>query len=215
MRGELCIHVVDSHISRATRIIDAIIKLLESKGQEFFINQLGTNIEINEHSYQFSLRTENKRVIDEESRYSFQTTKLIPQDILIFKIFNIISAECEDRPNKPLEKKLKVIIARIELMSIEDTKMVEEARRRKQDYEENILQIETIRIAREQEEAKFDRLVLDAENWSKSIIISKYLDEMEQMPNLTQEELEYITWGRKRVSILNPLTIQSASDGAL
>ena len=96
LRGELNIQVKDSHVSRATRIFDTVIKIIESKGHSIFIDHFGTNIEIQEHTYQLSIRTKNKRVIDEDSNYSYQSTKLIPLDILIFKIARIYSFEFAD-----------------------------------------------------------------------------------------------------------------------
>jgi hypothetical protein len=91
-------------------------------------------------------------------------------------------------------------------MSIEDTKMFAEARRNNQIFEAQRQQQELIRIAREQEKLKFERLVLDAENWNKAVLISKYLDAMERKPNLTQEESVYISWGRSCANSLSPFT---------
>jgi hypothetical protein len=59
LRGELNIQVKDSHISRATRIFDTVIKIVESKGHSIFIDNFGTNIKIHEHTYQLSIRTKN------------------------------------------------------------------------------------------------------------------------------------------------------------
>jgi hypothetical protein len=151
------------------------------------------------------MRTKHKRVIDEASSSYYQSTKLIPEDILIFQISRIFSFEIVDTPKKPLEKKIDAIIARLEMMSIEDTKMFAEARRNNQIFEAQRQQQESIRIAREQEKLKFERLLLNAENWNKAVLISKYLDEIERKPNLTKEEREYIFWGRKSSSFLNPL----------
>jgi hypothetical protein len=67
---------------------------------------------------------------------------------------------------------------------------------------------EAIRKAQEQEMAKFEKLVQDAESWNKAMLIDKYLDEMEKKPNLNQDERDYIAWGRKRAFYLNPLFIK-------
>jgi hypothetical protein len=197
LRGELNIQVKDSHVSRATRIFDTVIKIIESKGHSIFIDHFGTNIEIQEHTYQLSIRTKNKRVIDEDSNYSYQSTKLIPLDILIFKIARIYSFEFADTPNKPLEDKIESIIARLELLSIQDTKMKEDARRQNEIYQAQREEREAILKAQEQEKAKFEKLVQNAESWNKAVLISRYLDEMERKGNLTQEERAYISWGRK------------------
>jgi hypothetical protein len=198
--------VRESHFSRATRIFDTIIKIIELKGHTIFIDHFGTNITINEHTYKLSIRTKHKRIIDEESKYSFQSTKLIPQDILIFKITRNYSFEFADTPIKPLEEKIYAIIAQLELMSIEDTKMMEHARIQNQIYQEKLAYRETIRKAQEQEKEKFERFVQDAENWNKALLLIKYLEEMERKPNLTEEEHEYINWGRIAAKRINPLT---------
>ena len=83
--------------------------------------------------------------------------------------------------------------------------MKEDAIRRSQIYEAQREQREAIIKAREQEKAKFESLVQDAENWNKAVLISKYLDKMRAKPDLTIEELEYIAWGRTKVFRLNPL----------
>jgi len=206
LQGELNIQVRESHFSRATRIFDTIIKIIELKGHTIFIDHWGTNITINAHTYQLSIRTKNKRVIDEESNYSFQSTKLIPQDILIFKITRNYGFEFADTPSKPLEEKIDAIIARLELMSIKDTQWMEHAERQNQIYQEQLAYRETIRKAQEQEKAKFERLVKDSESWNKALLLNKYLDEMERKPTLTQEEQEYIHWGRNAAKRINPLT---------
>ena len=206
LEGELSIQVRESHFSRATRIFDTVIKIIESKGHSIFIDHWGTNITINEHTYKLSIRTKHKRIIDEESNYSFQSTKLIPQDILIFKITRNYGFEFADTPSKPLEEKIDSIIARLELMSIKDTKMMEHARIQNQLYEERLAYRETIRKAQEQEKAKFERLVKDAESWNKALLLIKYLDEMERKATLTQEAQEYINWGRNAAKSINPLT---------
>jgi hypothetical protein len=205
LRGELSIQVSDSHISRATRIFDTVIKILESRGHLIFIDHLGTNIKIHEHTYQLSIRTKNKRVVDEDRNYSYPSTKLIPLDILIFKIVRIYGFEFADTPNKPLEDKIDAIIARIELLAIKDTKMMEDARIQNRIYQVQLERREAIRKAQEQEKAKFEKLVQDAESWNKAMLIDKYLDEMEKKPNLNQDERDYIAWGRKKAWLINPL----------
>jgi hypothetical protein len=127
---------------------------------------------------------------------------------LIFKIARIESIEFSDTPNKPLEDKIDAIIARLELLAFKDAKMKEEARIRNQIYQAERERREAIIRAEEQEKAKFEKLVQDAENWQRAVLISKYLDEMELKTDLTTNERDYIAWGRIKVSRINPLKIQ-------
>lgn len=205
LNGELGIRVKESHFARATRIFDTVIKALEIKGHKVFINDSGTHITIGEQTYQLSIRTKHKRVIDDARTSTYQYTKLIPQDILIFKILKIYSFEFADTPNKNLEDKVNAIIKRIELMAIKDTKIMEDARKQNQIYQAQRIQREAVIKAQQLERSKFDTLIRDAEDWNKAVLVSKYLDEIEKKPTLTQDELEYISWGRKRAEILNPL----------
>jgi hypothetical protein len=207
LSSELSIQVIDSHLSRATRIFNTVINTLESKGHKVFIDYSGTNVLICEQTYQVSIRTKNKRVIDEDNKSRFQFTKLVPQDILIFKIARIESIEFGDTPNKPLEDKIDPIIARLELLALKDAKMKEEARIRNQIYQAERERREAIIRAEEQEKAKFEKLVQDAESWKKAMLIANYLDEMERKSSLTQDEQDYIAWGRNEVSRINPLKI--------
>ena len=203
--GELSIHVKESHLARATRIFDTVIKALEIKGHKVFVNTSGTHTTIGQQTYQLSMRTKNKRVIDDERSSMYQYTKLIPQDILIFKILKIYSFEFADTVNKTLEEKVDAIIARLELMAKNDTKIMEDARRQNEIYQAQREQREAIIQAQQQEKAKFERLVQDAENWDKAMLINKYIDEMERKHSLSQDEQDYIAWGRKRAFKLNPL----------
>jgi hypothetical protein len=127
---------------------------------------------------------------------------------LIFKIARIESIEFSDTPNKPLEDKIDAIIARLELLAFKDAKMKEEARIRNQIYQAERERREAIIRAEEQEKSKFEKLVQDAENWQRAVLISKYLDEMELKTDLTTNERDYIAWGRIKVSRINPLKIQ-------
>jgi hypothetical protein len=104
-----------------------------------------------------------------------------------------------------LEEKLDAIIARLELLAIQDTKMKEDARIRNQLYQAERERREAIYQAKELEKAKFEKLITDAENWQKAVLISKYLDEMELKTDLTNEDREYIAWGKMKVRKLNPL----------
>ena len=116
---------------------------------------------------------------------------------MIFKIARIYSFEFADTPNIPLEDKIDSISARLEQLSIQDTKMKEDSRRQNELYQAQREEREAILKAQEQEKAKFEKLVQNAESWNKAVLISRYLDEMERKRNLTQEERAYISWGRK------------------
>jgi hypothetical protein len=207
LRGELNIQVIDSHFYRATRIFDDLIKSMEKRGWEIFTEYNSTKIKINDNTYYLSLRTKNKRVIDEKGSKYYVSTKLVPEDILIFKIARIESYEFYDSPSKPLEEKLESIIARLESIAIKDTQIAAEAKIRNEIYRAERERREAERIAREEEKAKFEKLVQDAESWNKALLISKYLDEMELNPTLSQDERDYIAWGRKKVYSLSPLKI--------
>lgn len=207
LRGELNIHVKDAHFKRATRIFNTLIKSMEKRGWEIKIEYNSTRVKINDHTYYLSLRTKHKRVIDEKGSKYYVATKLVPEDILIFKIARIESYEFQDTPSKPLEEKLELIVSRLESLVAKDTQMAAEAKIRNEIYRLERERREAERTAREEEKAKFEKLVQDAESWNKALLISKYLDEMENKPNLTQDEQDYIAWGRNKVYKLNPLNI--------
>jgi hypothetical protein len=209
LRGELNIQVIESHFYRATRIFDELIKSMEKRGWEIFTEYNSTKIKINDHTYYLSLRTKNKRVIDEKGSKYYVATKLVPEDILIFKIARIESYEFYDSPNKSLEEKVELIVARLESLAAKDNQMAADAKIRNEIYRLERERREADREAREEEQKKFEQLILDAENWKKSIQITKYIDEMETKPNLNKAELDYIKWARQRVILLNPLQRES------
>lgn len=205
LRGELNIHVKDAHFKRATRIFNTLIKSMEKRGWEINIEYNSTRVKINDHTYYLSLRTKHKRVIDEQGSKYYVATKLVPEDILIFKIARIESYEFQDTPSKPLEEKLELIVARLESLVAKDAQMAAEAKIRNEIYRLERERREAERTAREEEKAKFEKLVQDAESWNKALLITKYLDEIERKPTLTQDERDYIAWARKKAEILNPL----------
>ena len=207
LRGELNIHVKETHFKRATRIFNALIKSMVKRGWEIKIEYNSTRVKINDHTYYLSLRTKYKRIIDEKGSKYYVATKLVPEDILIFKIARIESYEFQDTPSKPLEEKLELIVSRLESLVAKDTQMAAEAKIRNEIYRLERERREAEQKAREEEQKKFEQLILDAENWNKALLITKYLDEIESMPNLNQIEIDYIKWGRIKVHDLNPLDI--------
>jgi hypothetical protein len=208
LRGELNIHVKDAHFKRATRIFNTLINSMEKRGFEIKIEYNSTRVKINDHTYYYlSLRTKHKRVIDEKGSKYYVATKLVPEDILIFKIARIESYEFQDTPNKPLEEKLESIVSRLESLVAKDTQMAAEAKIRNEIYRLERERREAEQKAREEEKKKFEQLILDAENWKKALLITKYLDEIESKPNLNQIEIDYIKWGRMSARRLNPITM--------
>lgn len=186
---------------------------MEKRGWEIFTEYNSTRIKINDNTYYLSLRTKNKRVIDEKESKYYVATKLVPEDILIFKIARIESYEFYDSPSKSLEEKLELIVARLESLAAKDTQMAADAKIRNEIYRLERERREAERTAREEEKVKYEKLVQDAESWKRSILICEYLDEMELKPTLTQVEIDYITWGRMRARNLNPLTILNIQSG--
>ena len=194
---------------RALRFMDTLIRIVEAMGHRmtFYCNRahvemFGQKTEINLRQKIYRIRTKDESGWSRESweksdRLEFQAGPSFNHKRWI------------DNDKRKLEEYLPEIIAWIE----KDCKYWHELRAQqaiaenKRLLEEQIL--EAIKKERELEQAKVDRLITDAENWNKTVIVERYLNEMEKQAilknQMNQNTREYISWAQNVINTLNPL----------
>lgn len=69
--------------------------------------------------------------------------------------------------------------------------------------------LEAIKKEKELEKAKADQLFTDAENWSRAVVVERYIDKMEKQAILKNQmnpnTENYLAWARKVINRSNPL----------
>jgi len=195
--------------ARALRFMDTLVRVVEAMdcSVTFYCNRahvemFGQKTEINLMQKVYRIRTKDKSGWSRESwersdKLEFQAGPSYRQKSWI------------DNTKRKIEECLPEIIAWIE----KDCKYWHDLRA-EQAIQENkrLLQeqkLAVIKEKQEQEQRKFEQLLIDADNWNKSLILEKYIGEMESQVILQNQMKpqteEYIIWARKIASKLNPL----------
>jgi hypothetical protein len=204
MREAININVYSGQSKRALRIFDTILKVINSRGHHVNVTYGETKVIIGDFKYAIHIRSKNKRIVDESSSTRWPLTKLIPQDILVFKIGTYSCFEFMDTTKVPLEEKIVSIVARLEFEAAKDKRnsLKWELNRIANDEIRAISELE--KVEKQLEKEKFEDLVQKAENWKKYKMISEYLDALDTRDNLTDEEIKYVEWGRKKaITLIN------------
>ncbi|WP_437371101.1 hypothetical protein [Maribacter litoralis] len=206
----LPIHTNTKLRARALRLMNTLIKAIEAMDCNitFYCNRahvemFGQKTEINLRQKVHRIRTTNESGWTSDSWE--ESDKLEFQAGPSFDRKNWI-----DNTKRKIEECLPEIIAWIEKdcrywHNLRTEQAIEENKKALQAQK-----LEAIKAQQEEEQAKVNQLFSDAKNWSKAVIVGRYLSEMEKhsrtMNQLDTNTEEYIVWARKVVSELNPLT---------
>lgn len=204
-RGELNIRVTKENVSRALRFMDAFIKAMRARGHEITIENDSTYAVVKTQKLEVSLREKTKRIPGTER---WQTSDYQPTGQLVFKL----DETCYDREwmdgKLPLENQLLIIIAKLELISVElnERELVWQKQREERDRQEKL------RKAYEEKQQKdladFKDMLLKAARWHKAVNLRNYIDTVEQKAinsnNLSEELKGWLAWARKKADWYDP-----------
>ena len=198
--GGLCILVSKSNISRAIRIMDALIKECKSRGHSIKIDK-GTFIVIEEVPLQIRLKELMVRK-QKQGTYGMEN-EYHPSGNLSISFLNLLhSRQWSDTKTVPLENKVLTIIAYLELQAkeekefririAENNRIAEERRKREQE----------LRQLREAELKQFKSLFSKADRWHRTQYIRNYIEEFEKNAihtnSLDESKKEWISWAKER-----------------
>lgn len=202
----LSISVTKKNVSRALRIMDTLIKLLEKRGHLITIAYSGTRISIKGEDIQITCREKcNRRQIQTE-RWS--SSALVPNGKLSIKIVESYSTKEWVDGYDLLENKIAQIIAELELRA--DAKIAQKARWEIARQEQARLQaIKDRELAMAAwEEKKVELLLTHSGRWRKAQELQAFLVEVDrQFSNSSKSKKvqDWIGWARDKAEFLNPL----------
>jgi hypothetical protein len=192
------IRVSEKQEGRALRFMDTLTKLLRHRGHTISKEYHDICVQIDGVFIEIDLREASKRV---PATSSYGSSELVPIGDLIFKIGKY-SREKEWRDGKiKIEELLARIVAKLEIYAELEKIQKEKSRIWRLKYEEEERQKEEIE--------KFNKLVALSEQYNKTLLIRKYIEDVKQKAvnnnNLTPETQEWINWATDKADWLDPL----------
>ena len=208
----LCFSVhVEKHLqNRAFRILDFMCRLLEHRGHEFALDNYGnTVVVINTIQLHFNIRQLGKYI--QGPKGTFSTRQYIKTDILAIQAYQdtYSTKQWSDVKTVKLEDKLVRIVAYLEAYA--ELEKQEEIRRDEWSriYELKLQKEKELKLKRENEKDKLEKLLKFSDDLDNSKKIEYYLNERREYllsKNLfTDEEKNYFEWGIKKARWINPL----------
>jgi hypothetical protein len=205
----LNIWATSQNISRAIRIMDTFIKVIESRGHSVKNKYGETFIVIKDEEIEISLREIVKRIPHEKKdTYDWNTYDYIATGSLKFSSYCFAHKyEISDGKN-PLEQQLARFIAKLELCGNEMYINTLENQKNRAKQEELKKNEDEKRKRKEQELTNFEKLISDSKRWHKTKVLREYIDNLEAYKNengqLTEKVKSWISWARKKADWYDP-----------
>ena len=209
---KLPIRVGKSNKERGLRFMDALVKLIKYRGHSFIKKNFEFFVVIDEIEILLDLREATKRVPPTD-RYS--TSDYIPTGEFILKTGRYSRIK-EWRDGKvKLEELLPNVVAKLEIDAQEEKKQKEASRLWSLQFDEEQRLKSEIKKRKEDEIAKFNKLLALSEQYNKSQLIRQYVEAEKQKiikeNNLTSEKQEWIDWANDKADWFDP-TINKPDD---
>lgn len=208
--GILSISVAPKNISRALRIMDKIIKLLNLRGHNIIVKGNTTYTVVKGEEIKIRFREKLKRITTKHEKYSWNNTEYITTDILSFKIDQYPEKEFNDSSNQMLEEQLPKILAKLELVSEKIKKDREERENWQREYQKIRDAEEEIKRRKTTEIENFKKLLDNSERWKKAVDMRNYIQQIQDTAineNKLSEELStWIKWAFDKADWYDPIT---------
>lgn len=215
-RKNLDVRVSGANINRALRIMDTLIKALESRSMKIFIgfeDRSGTQVQFQGKCVQIYLYEKMKVQRGEKDRFGYSSLEYLPTGDLILQIGKTgMGPSCKDGKKKRLEDCLNDFVIKIYRDVFERKAWELDWERRRKEEEEKIRQDEEIKRKQELERQKIQTLERDAINWQKSQIIRSYVEASKQAYVARNGEIkpgsefeQWVNWAIQEAGRLNPL----------
>jgi hypothetical protein len=208
--GFIDIKVAPKNFSRALRFLDALIKLLHTRGHEFIVKSdctcavvFGEEIKIR---FQEKLRFEEK-----DNNYGWKSREYFPTGILTFRIWIhfIFHQKIWSDGKERIENQLSKILATMEFMALKEKEERVENEKIWAIEREKQLIFNATREQEEQDEANFKKLLKQSKKWNKVKILRAYITEVEtsaiQKGKLTDDMKNWLKWAQDKVDLYDPL----------
>lgn len=200
------IRVGDNHKERGLRFMDSFIKLLRYRGHTIAKEYRDTCILIDGIYIDFDLREASKRI---PATTQYGTSEYVPTGEFIFKIGKYSRVKEWRDGKEKLESLLAKIVAKLEIYAEQEKIEKEHSRIWRLQYEEEQKRKEEIKKRKDEEIAKFNKLVTLSEQYNKTLLIRQYIEAEKQkaikLNNLTPQKLEWLQWANDKADWLDPL----------
>jgi hypothetical protein len=204
-QGELGICVTPALVNRALTFMDLLIRALRKRGHDLIVRSDATCVVVLQQELKIYCREKTKRV---PANDKWRSHVFVPSGLLLLKLDGLYGREWVDSVTKQIEEQIPSMLIKFE----------EEARRLnewKANAEQERLKRETkLKLEKEWQEKHNTELAASrilfqrAMRWEKSLMLRKYIDELEaRIPKDTQvpeEMLQYIEWAQKKADWYDP-----------
>ena len=207
-RDILDITVSPGNVARALRFMDALIKSLQTKGNNVIIENGISYAVVEGEKVKIWIREKTKRTVVKNS-YGRDESEYHPIGILAFRmeIFHK-SSEWIDG-TLLIEDQLSNILAKIEIKAREYKAEMLVWKKHREEREEEMRLIREQEQRKAQELADFKELMNEAHEWHKVTLLRQYIDKVEAKAladNKVNETLEkWLAWARKKADAFDPL----------
>lgn len=225
---------------RALRIMDALIKALDSRGYDVSLSNRGTVTKLLDVTLGISLSEEfetqrtqpKKRDLDGYYRFGhsrYDTTRVPSGKLcLTIKLFGHYYSgrrNWRDSKTKQLEDCLNAFVIGLLRTAVWEKQQIEEKREKERQRQEWLRKREEEKRLRAEKKQRFENeltkvtgLISDAENWQKSKLIREYIAEVERQIlagtcvfEPQDGYSEWIKWAKKQADRLDPMTLSPKS----
>ncbi len=225
----LNIAVARSSVPRALRLVDTLLKALETRG---FASQDG-GVRIHGEAIAFGIRESVRqrdhvptpKELEEQRRWSWPRPPRwnhIPTGILVLTVDEFTRARTRkrwsDRSHHPLEEQLNDVVAGMVLTADAKRRDEQERRRERERYEEAERRRLELKRQRQEEEARRRDLHAQADRWASSQRRRRYLAAVEHAAAERGDEgvprdvdQQWLGWARRYADELDPLTSKAVS----
>lgn len=208
----LPIRVEKNNEERALRFMDTLIKLIRHRGHDIIKNNFETIAVVDGVKIEIDLREATKRVASTDK---YRTSDYIPTGEFILKTGKHWRMKEWRDSNIKLEDQLAKIVAKLEIDAQKEKDFQEEIRINNLKYHEKKQSEEAIKKRRDDEVAKFNKLVALSEQYNKAQLIRQYIETVKQQSikenRLTSEKQEWIDWANDKADWYDP-TINKRDD---
>ena len=204
-RGELGICVTYPLLDRSLTFMNLLIKEIRKRGHDIIVKEFATYVIVFKQELKIYCREKTKRV---PSNDKWRSHVLEPSGLLLLKLDGLYGREWVDSINKKIEEHIPSMLNKFEEEAIRQNELQANAEKQRIQREEQ-QKIEKERKEKHDQEMEAFRILFHrAIRWEKSIILRKYIAELESMllkdmPD-SDNKRKYIDWARKKAEWYDP-----------
>lgn len=217
--GEVDIRVGPDSVSRALRIMDALIKALEKRGLEVSIQgedrKRSTCVKVLNELFVLDIYEHVKMVKKQEKKSGdYENYDYAPSGQLVLRIKNAWGPcrQWKDGKSRKVEDCLNSFIQGLYRVALDEKANRERIEREKETDRERYRQEEALQKQREEEAARLKALENDAGSWHKSRIVRDFIEAKKNEYLKSHGNIEagsdfekWLAWANRQVDQLDPL----------